>query len=324
MAIATGVGVLLAGGVYLHNSSRLTGPSGDPPLLLAHRGLGQTFPFDGITNDTCTAERIFPPEHPYLENTVESIEAAFAAGADVVEVDIQLTRDDRLVVFHDHELECRTDGTGRVRDHTVAQLQALDIGYGYTADGGATFPFRGEGVGLMPTLEEVLTTFADRELLIDVKSADPVEGERLADYLDQLPPAQLELLTVYGGDAPVAALSARLPQVRVLSREMLERCLLRYVAVGWTGRTPVACRNRQLHIPEAYAPWLWGWPHRFVERMERHDTRVILVAGDGGFSEGFDSRADWQRIPAGYSGGVWSNRVDLVAPLREQGQSAAQ
>ena len=37
-----------------------------------------------------------------------------------------------------------------------AELEALDIGHGYTADGGATFPFRGKAVGEMPTLGEAL------------------------------------------------------------------------------------------------------------------------------------------------------------------------
>lgn len=317
MLVVLLVGVLTVTGLgYLNNSSRLVGSDGSDPLLLAHRGLGQTFPFDGITGDTCTAERIHPPEHPYLENTIDGIRAAFDAGADVVEFDVQLTADDRLVVFHDHDLACRTDGAGAVRDHTVAQLQGLDVGYGYTADGGATFPFRGAGVGLMPTIEEVLTTFPDREFLIDIKSADPVEGERLADHLETLPPGQLDLLTVYGGDEPVAALSARLPEMRVLSRDMLQQCLLRYAALGWTGHVPGACRNRQLHIPASYARLLWGWPHRFVERMAEHNTRVVLVAGDGGFSEGFDSPDDWQQLPDGYTGWVWTNRIDLVAPLR--------
>ncbi|MER7333703.1 MULTISPECIES: glycerophosphodiester phosphodiesterase family protein [unclassified Micromonospora] len=313
------VGVLvLTASCYINNTNLLTDTDGARPTLLAHRGLAQTFGFDGMTGDTCTAERIHPPEHPYLENTITSMRAAFDAGADIVEFDIQLTRDDRLVVFHDHLLECRTDGTGKIRDHTLAELRRLDIGYNYTPDGGATFPFRGKGVGLMPTIDGVIGAFPDRELLIDVKSGDPVEGERLADYLATLPTERLKTITVYGGDAPIAALAARLPQVRVLSMATLKDCLYRYIAVGATGHVPAACRNRQLHIPETYGPWLWGWPNKFVDRMTKHNSRVVIVAGDGGFSEGFDSADDWKRLPAGYTGVVWTNRVDRVAPLRDR------
>jgi glycerophosphoryl diester phosphodiesterase len=48
--------------VYINNSSLLTKRSGQP-LLLAHRGVAQTFNIKGIQNDTCTAERIYKPEH---------------------------------------------------------------------------------------------------------------------------------------------------------------------------------------------------------------------------------------------------------------------
>ena len=56
------------------------------------------------------------------------------------------------------------------------KLQALDIGYGYTADGGKTFPFRGQGINLMPTLDEVLNHFPNRSFLIHIKSDDENEG----------------------------------------------------------------------------------------------------------------------------------------------------
>ncbi|UUZ82442.1 hypothetical protein LJK88_50170 [Paenibacillus sp. P26] len=172
--------------VYLNNSSLLAGPPGDGPQLLAHRGLAQTFPMEGLRNDTCTAERIYEPEHPFLENTLASMEAAFQAGADIVEFDVHITRDEQFAVFHDWTLDCRTNAKGVTRDYTMAELKSFDIGYGYTADHGKTYPFRGKGIGQMPSLTEVLTRFPDKAFLIDVKSRDPREGELLASYLTRL------------------------------------------------------------------------------------------------------------------------------------------
>ena len=97
-----------------------------------------------------------------------------------MEFDVHPTTDGRFVVFHDWTLDCRTNGKGVTREHDLAALKALDIGYGYTADGGKTFPFRGKGIGLMPTLDEVLARFPDRRFLINIKSDDVSEGERLA------------------------------------------------------------------------------------------------------------------------------------------------
>jgi glycerophosphoryl diester phosphodiesterase len=311
---ALAVLVVLAAVVWAVNTSRFTDPEGEP-LLLAHRGLGQTFDLEGVENDTCTAERIHPPEHPYLENTLPSMQAAFDAGADIVELDIHQTIDNRLVVFHDWTLDCRTEGTGEVRDATLEELQKLDVGYGYTADGGRTFPFRGKGVGMIPTLDQVLETFPDHQLLLHLKGDDPSDGKLLAARLEQFPPQRLEQLAVYGGNRSVAAAVAELPGLRAMSRATLKSCLGWYIALGWTSYVPSTCDGAQVHIPDKIGPWLWGWPHKFVDRMESHGVRVVVVKGSLGFSDGFDSPEDVRDLPEGFAGVIWTNRIDEVAPV---------
>lgn len=301
--------------VYLNNTSFfMVQPEKGKPLLVAHRGLGQTFPLEGITGETNTARIIYEPEHPYLENTIPSMEAAFQAGADIVELDVHPTKDGQFAVFHDWILDYRTDGTGVTREHTMAELKELDIGYGYTADEGKTYPFRGKGVGLMPSLQEVLAYFPDREFLIHIKSNDPEEGELMAEFLRNLPEERLAQLTVYGGDQPVAVLAERLPHLRVMSKATLKRALLSYLLLGWTGYIPRAIRNTHLHLPLKYARFLWGWPYHFLARMEAVGTRVVLVLGDGRWSEGFDTLEDLGQLPANYTGGIWTNRIDRIGP----------
>lgn len=304
--------------MYVNTTSLFTKTTDEAPLLLAHRGMAQTFHMEGITGDTCTAERIYEPEHPYLENTIPSMEAAFEAGADIVEFDVQPTKDGQFAVFHDWTLECRTDGKGVTREHTMQELKSLDIGYGYTADNGKSYPFRGKGVGLIPSLEEVLSYFPDESFLIHIKSDDPAEGKQLAHTLSTLSRERLSQLTVYGGDQPIQALKESLPDLRVMSMATMKSCMLPYIAVGWTGHVPAACQNTQIHIPETYASWMWGWPDKFIKRLENVDTRVFIVAGDGGWSEGFDTEEDVKRLPSNYSGGVWTNRIDVVAPILQQ------
>jgi glycerophosphoryl diester phosphodiesterase len=306
--------LLLSLFIFLNNTSIFTKNREGAPLLLAHRGLGQTFSMEGIQGDTCTAERIFKPEHPYLENTIPSMQAASENGADVVEIDIKPTKDGQFAVFHDWTLECRTNAEGTTKEFTMAELKQLDIGYGYTADNGKTFPFRGKGVGLMPSLDEVLNHFPEGSFLIHIKSDDPEEGIQLAEVLKKMPANRLNQLTVYGGDQPVATIKEELPNLRVMSKATLKSCLLPYIGVGWTGYIPSACEKTQLHIPEKIAPWLWGWSEKFLNRMDSVETRVILVAGDGGWSEGFDTKEDLTRLPDNYNGGIWTNRIDKIAP----------
>ncbi|WP_394236327.1 glycerophosphodiester phosphodiesterase family protein [Niallia oryzisoli] len=301
--------------IFFNNSSLFTKERSEYPVLLAHAAMSQTYPMEGLTGDTCTAERIYEPEHPYIGNTIPSMEAAYKAGADVVELDIHPTTDGEFAIFHDWNLECRTNGKGVTRDHTMEELKKLDVGYGYTADNGKTYPFRGKGIGLMPTLHEVLTYFPNKKFLINIKSNDEDEGAKLADYLSSFSDERIRQLSAYGGDQPIAALKQRLPELRVMSMETMKSCLIPYIAAGWTGYTPSACENTQLHIPEKIAPWLWGFPTKFLNRMDAANTRVVLVAGNAKWSEGFDGAQDIERLPANYNGVIWTNRVDVVAPI---------
>jgi glycerophosphoryl diester phosphodiesterase len=312
LLIALAVPVLLVTAVSTANSSWLWGGAqGDPPLL-AHRGIAQTYPLAGVENDTCTATRIHPPDHAYLENTLASMRASWAAGADMLEFDVQVSADGRLVVFHDSTLECRTNGAGQVRDHPFDYLRGLDLGHGYTADGGVTYPLRGTGVGLMPTVEEVVAAFPGRELLLDVKN--DAEGDAVAAYLTTLPAERRATMAAYGGDTAMEVIRDRVPGFRVASREIMKDCLVSYLATGWTGLVPGACAHIELHLPARYGRWLWGWPHLFVDRMTAADTRVVLVAGDGPWSEGFDSAESLDDVPEGWSGWLWTNRTDVIAP----------
>lgn len=81
------------------------------------------------------------------ENTLSAFRRALAAGVDMVELDVQLTGDDEVVVLHDPDLRRTTDGTGRVREARLEEVRRLDAGSWFGAR------FRGERV---PTLAEVL------------------------------------------------------------------------------------------------------------------------------------------------------------------------
>lgn len=298
--------------VWLNNTNVFYSKQRDYKLL-AHRGLAQSYDVSKVDWDTNTAEIIDEPEHPYLENTIPSMQAAFDLSADVVELDVRLTKDKRLAVFHDFALEYRTNASGLVGDYTMAELKDLDIGYGYTADKGQTFPFRGKGLGLMPELAEVFSAFPGKELLINVKDGDVETYQVLwTDYLSRMTKDQLSLITVYGDDDGIDYLREQSPDLRLLSMRMMKKALLKYELLGFTGYIPKELHNMELHLPLKYAKFLWGWPNKFVKRMESVNTRVVIVLGDGKWSEGFDTEESLEAIPKGYKGYIWTNRIDKV------------
>ncbi|MBP2446859.1 glycerophosphodiester phosphodiesterase family protein [Rhizobium leguminosarum] len=305
---------LAAAGIYLNNTSLLAEQRPGKPVLLAHRGIAQRFDETDLKNDTCTASRMLPPKHDYLENTIGSMQAGFAAGADIVEIDVHPTTDGAFAVFHDRTLDCRTDGHGVTREHSMAEMRKLDIGYGYTADGGKTFPFRGRGIGMMPTLAEVLSTFPDRRFLINVKSRDPSEGEKLATVLNGLSTERRAHIIVYGGDEPIDVLRRLVPDLKTASRKSLKACLTGYIGYGWTGVLPDACRHAMMLVPINIAPWLWGWPDRFLNRMQDAGTEVFVLGPYRGsnFSTGIDDPALLARLPQNYAAGIWTNEIEAI------------
>ena len=91
------------------------------------------------------------------ENTLRSFRRALEMGAAAVELDVHLTRDGRLAVIHDETVDRTTNGSGRVRDFTLAALQQLDAG-------------KGEAI---PALEEVYELVKGRaHLVVELKQPD--------------------------------------------------------------------------------------------------------------------------------------------------------
>lgn len=122
----------------------------------------------------------------YPEHTRPAFEKAIEAGADMIEIDCQLSQDGHVVVFHDENLKRTAGVSGAVRDKTLEQLKKLDIGRWRGK------VFRGERI---LTLEESLEIIADKvDLCLELKwyrSAAPgIELKVLFilshyDYLDR-------------------------------------------------------------------------------------------------------------------------------------------
>ena len=87
-----------------------------------------------------------------------------------------------------------------------------------------------------------------------------------------------------------------------------------YLIVGWTGYVPTSCHNTVTGMYANYAWLLWGWPHRFVERMQKVNTVVILTHPyytDSNHDER-ETSAYADMIPRDYGGAVETNRIDKM------------
>lgn len=113
------------------------------------------------------------------ENTLPAFDRAAALGADAIEIDVRLTSDGTVVVFHDEDTARLTGEPGTIEARTLAQVKALDAAFGFSPDRGATHPLRGAGVRV-PTLAETLARLPRMRFNVDAKPDDAALAEALA------------------------------------------------------------------------------------------------------------------------------------------------
>jgi glycerophosphoryl diester phosphodiesterase len=123
------------------------------PLVIAHQGGDGLWPGD----------------------TLYAYQRAVDLGADVLEMDAHITRDDQIVLMHDEKVDRTTNGIGLIENLTLDQLKQLDAAYQWSNDGGKTFPYRGQGIQV-PTLRELFQQFPQMRYVIEIKlTQNPID-----------------------------------------------------------------------------------------------------------------------------------------------------
>ncbi|MDX6703666.1 MAG: glycerophosphoryl diester phosphodiesterase [Baekduia sp.] len=140
-------------------------------------------------------------EDEFPSNTMYAFERSLKAGADMLELDVGVTKDDRVVVMHDTTLDRTTSGTGTIASHTLKQIEKLDGAYWFHAADDAyrhdrkasAYTWRGVATGKrrapkgytaadfrVPTLEQVLKAFPKTPINIEIKGR--TKAEAVAEY----------------------------------------------------------------------------------------------------------------------------------------------
>lgn len=117
------------------------------PEIIAHRGGTENFP----------------------GNTIAAVHNSLKSGADGIEVDVQLSKDGVVILYHPRDLSVLTGLSGKVSEFTLAELKKLDIAYNFDPKGDKTYPRRGQGYRIA-TLSELLDLFPKQEFIVDLKS----------------------------------------------------------------------------------------------------------------------------------------------------------
>ena len=147
------------------------------PVIIAHRGASSLYP----------------------QNSLNGYIAAYEMGANMIEIDLYLTKDKQIVLFHDGTLDALTTGTGAIESYTVKELKQ------FTVDCMA-------GINeTIPTFEEVIQYFADKDVvfMLELKSGQAEMMHVLKDLLNK-----------YSFHDKVVTMSGNVAQLK-LSRELI-------------------------------------------------------------------------------------------------------
>lgn len=116
------------------------------------------------------------------ENTYAAFTHAASLGIHGFAVDIRLTKDEQIVVFHDEYVNRTTNLEGKLADYTLGELKEADAGY-YFEDKNGDFPYRGKGEAIL-SLQEVLEQFPHMFICINIQDTpDTYEGSLVPSLL---------------------------------------------------------------------------------------------------------------------------------------------
>jgi glycerophosphoryl diester phosphodiesterase len=173
------IGLLAASAATAHAANRWIEPK--RPLNIAHQGGEDEFP----------------------SNTMYAFRKALKVGADMLELDIGVTKDGKVIVMHDTTVDGKTNGHGTVASKTLRQIKRLDAAYWFAPGAREhyshdlarrAYRFRGIATGRrqppkgfkaadfrVPTLTQVLKAFPRTPINIEIKGRTP--DEETAEYV---------------------------------------------------------------------------------------------------------------------------------------------
>lgn len=243
-------------------------PYCDRPLNFGHRGAPMVAP----------------------ENTLASFQKARELGADGVELDVMLCADGEPVVIHDFSVERTTNGHGRVRELTLAQLKALDAGSWFDPQ------FTGERI---PTLREV-TAWAGKDMLLNIElKSTSIHGDGLEEKV-------IAIVKEFGLEHRVV-LSSFNPFALWRVKQLVPHL---HTGLLYAGDLPIFLRRawlRPLARPNALHPHYQMVTDGYIAWARRKRYRINVWTPD--------QIADWQRLIRQKVDIIITNRPDALAAV---------
>jgi glycerophosphoryl diester phosphodiesterase len=208
--------------------------------------------------------------HLWPDNTMLAFRNAVELGVDVLEMDVHRSSDGVLVVIHDETVDRTTNGSGLVKELTLAEIRGLDAAYRWPHHRETDeYPYRGQGVKI-PTLEEVLREFPDIPMTIEIKQDDPPMVREFGELLQRYDREQNtivasfhpQVMREFRASFPDFATSGVEPEIRTFY-------VMKTIFAGWLYPPPMEA----FQVPETSGDLRVITP-RFVRAAQRRGINV--------------------------------------------------
>ncbi|MDF2550029.1 MAG: glpQ [Chlamydiales bacterium] len=251
----------------------------------------------------------------YPENTLLAFSEALQGGADAIELDVQVTADGVVVVYHPADLQGWTDGAGTVASKTWQEISQLDAGYRYAPQRG--YPFRGQGLKI-PSLAEVLLRLPKAFLILDLKA---LPADRLVQALvETISDEESERLAFYSTDSRhIECLEEAKPHWKTFEKRDVTRQRLLELHFGKSSYAPTSGKwlgfelKREMQVIEALTLGEKGssiefqlWNPAVVKALRQHPGAFLILFG-------IETREDWQRALELGVDAVYTNNPQQLA-----------
>ncbi len=205
------------------------------PLIIAHRGASAYAP----------------------ENTLAAFRLAVEQGADAIELDVKLSKDDQVIVIHDQTLSRTTGVKGNIKKFTKTEIEKLDAGSLFSAD------YRGEKI---PTLDHVFGTVGGK-ILVNVELTNYSTPD------DLLVEKVVEVVRTYNMNEYVFFSSFN-PQNLAKIKKLLPECPVAILALpGITGFLNRSWIGKRV-APQIIHPHYLSTSSAFIQKEHRGGRRV--------------------------------------------------
>ena len=231
-------------------------------------------------------------------NTLPAFQHAVDLGVDVLEMDVHLTSDHKVVVMHDDTVNRTTDGAGALAEMSLAEVKELDAAYRWPYRDGA-HPYRGQDVRV-PTLAEVITRFPELRFNVEIKPDSAEAGRAVCAELERLEVADRVLVASFH-PAAMDAFRDACPRVPTSAYEREVRWFYALYRIGLV----------RLARPTAAALQV---PPR-AGNLDLTDRGFIAATRDQGLNIDFwtiDDPAEMLALTRRGAGGIITDRPDLL------------